>query len=161
MMGLASVVSQCIMSIGALRQINQIFRKHLKCLKKSDDDVCRNVLGFGQTSPQDEGEISCSKCNLILVLILICLYFDYVDAFAACHKTPVLYIIAINKATILVLLIIRVAEVAREHGWHPPKSLDSDENFKPEHTLFCRELRFVAIYALFLEIFGIKGGLFG
>ena len=50
----------------------------------------------------------------------------------------------------------RVAEVAREHGWHPPKSLDSDENFKPEHTLFCRELRFVAIYALFLEIFGHK-----
>ena len=44
---------------------------------------------------------------------------------------------------------VRVAEVAREHGWHPPKSLDSDENFKPEHTLFCRELRFVAIYALF------------
>ena len=43
----------------------------------------------------------------------------------------------------------RVAEVAREHRWHPPKSLDSDENFKPEHTLFCRELRFVAIYALF------------
>ena len=38
----------------------------------------------------------------------------------------------------------RVAEVARE-----PKSLDSDENFKPEHTLFCRKLRFVAIYALF------------
>ena len=27
----------------------------------------------------------------------------------------------------------RVAEVAWEHGWHPPKSLDSDENFKPEH----------------------------
>ena len=42
-----------------------------------------------------------------------------------------------------------MAEVAREHGWHPPKSLDSDENFKPEHTLFYRELRFVAIYALF------------
>ena len=116
MMGLASVVSQCIMSIGALRQINQIFWKNLKCLRKSDDDVCRNVLGFGQTSPQDEGEISCSKCNLILVLILICLYFDDVDAFAACHMTPVLYIIAIDKATILVLLIIRVAEVAREHG---------------------------------------------
>ena len=34
-------------------------------------------------------------------------------------------------------------------GGPPPKSLDSDENFKPEHTLFCRELRFVAIYALF------------
>ena len=42
------------------------------------------------------------------------------------------------------LKLSRVAEVAREHGWHPPKSLDSDENFKPEHTLFCRELRFVA-----------------
>ena len=55
----------------------------------------------------------------------------------------------------------RVAEVAREHGWHPSKSLDSDENFKPEHTLFCRELRFVAIYALFLEIFGHKKCLFG
>ena len=55
----------------------------------------------------------------------------------------------------------RVAEVAREHGWHPAKSLDSDENFKPEHTLFCRELRFVAIYALFLEIFGHKKCLFG
>ena len=42
-----------------------------------------------------------------------------------------------------------MAEVAREHRWHPPKSLDSDENFKPEHALFCRKLRFVAIYALF------------
>ena len=49
-----------------------------------------------------------------------------------------------------------MAEVAREHGWHPPKRLDSDENFKPEHTLFCRELGVVAIYALFLEIFGQK-----
>ena len=42
-----------------------------------------------------------------------------------------------------------MAEVAREHRWHPPKSLDSEENFKAEHTLFCRELRIVAIYALF------------
>ena len=59
-----------------------------------------------------------------------------------------------------ILIGNRVAEVAREHGWHPPKSLDSDENFKPEHTLFCRELRFVAIYAL-LEILGQKKCLFG
>ena len=50
----------------------------------------------------------------------------------------------------------RVAEVAREHGCHPPKSLDSDENFKPEHTLFCRELRFVAIYALFGDLWAKK-----
>ena len=54
-----------------------------------------------------------------------------------------------------------VAEVAREHGWHPPKSLDSDENFKLKHTLFCREIRFVAIYALFLEIFGHKSAFLG
>ena len=40
----------------------------------------------------------------------------------------------------------RVAEVVRGP---PPKSLDSGKNFKPKHTLFCRELRFVAIYALF------------
>ena len=43
----------------------------------------------------------------------------------------------------------RVAEVVRGHREPPLKSLDSDENFKPEHTLFCRESRFVAIYALF------------
>ena len=53
-------------------------------------------------------------------------------------------------------MLFRVAEVAREHGWHPPKSLDSDENFKPEHTLFYRELRFVAIYALFRELLAKK-----
>ena len=35
------------------------------------------------------------------------------------------------------------------HRGPPPKSLDLDKNFKPEHTLFCRELIFVAIYALF------------
>ena len=50
-----------------------------------------------------------------------------------------------------------MAEVAREHGWPPPKSLDSDENFKPEHTLFCRELRFVAIYALCGDLWAKKG----
>ena len=38
----------------------------------------------------------------------------------------------------------------------PPKSLDSDENFKPEPTLFCRELRFVAIYALFGDLWAKK-----
>ena len=60
-----------------------------------------------------------------------------------------------------VLLRGRVAEVVRGHGGPPKKSLDSDENFKPEHTLFCRELRFGAVYALFLEIFGHKKCLFG
>ena len=62
----------------------------------------------------------------------------------------------------------RVAEVVRGHGGPPPKSLDSDENFKPEHTLFCRELRFVAICALFFGDlwakkvpFGVKTVLLG
>ena len=58
-------------------------------------------------------------------------------------------------------VLSRVAEVAREHGWHPPKSLDLDKSFKPKHTLFCLELRFVAIYALFFEIFGQKKCPFG
>ena len=51
----------------------------------------------------------------------------------------------------------RVAEVARGHGGPPPpKSLDSDENFKLKHTLFFRELRFVAIYALFGDLWSKK-----
>ena len=55
----------------------------------------------------------------------------------------------------------RVAEVARAHGRHSPKSLDSDENCKPEHTLFCRELRFVAIYALFGDLLAKKSAFLG
>ena len=51
---------------------------------------------------------------------------------------------------------VKVAEVAREHGWHPPKILDWDENFKPEHTLFFRELRLVANYTLFGELWAKK-----
>ena len=47
-----------------------------------------------------------------------------------------------------------MAEALRGHGG--PKSLDSDENFKPEHTLFCRQLRFVAIYALFGDLLSKK-----
>ena len=50
----------------------------------------------------------------------------------------------------------RVAEVARGHGGPPLKSLDSDENFKPELSLFCRKLRFIAIYALFGDLWAKK-----
>ena len=50
----------------------------------------------------------------------------------------------------------RVAEVARGHGGPPPKSLDSDENFKPENTLFCRKLRFFVIYVLFGDLWAKK-----
>ena len=31
----------------------------------------------------------------------------------------------------LTTMLVRVAEVAREHRWPPPKSLDLDENFNP------------------------------
>ena len=64
----------------------------------------------------------------------------------------VLVLVMIKYSTFLYkykYISARVAEVAREHGWYPPKILDWDKNFKPEHTLFCRKLRFVAIYALF------------
>ena len=44
---------------------------------------------------------------------------------------------------------------------HTTKSLDPDGNFKPKHTLFCRELRFVAIYALFFGDLWAKKCLFG
>ena len=54
------------------------------------------------------------------------------------------------------MVVIRVAEVVRGHVGPPPKSLDSDENFKPEHTLFCCELRIVAIYALFGDVWAEK-----
>ena len=56
----------------------------------------------------------------------------------------------------LIMVRSRVAEVVRGHGGPPPKSLDSDENFKPEHTLFCRELRCVAIYTLFGDLWAKK-----
>ena len=49
-----------------------------------------------------------------------------------------------------------MAKVVRGHGGPPPKSLDLDENFKPEHTLFCRKLRFVAIYAPFGDLLAKK-----
>ena len=41
--------------------------------------------------------------------------------------------------------------------WGPPlKSLDLHGNFQPEYTLFCRELRFVAIFALFGDLWAQK-----
>ena len=44
----------------------------------------------------------------------------------------------------------------RGHGGPPPKGLDSHKNFKPEHMLFCCKLRFVAICALFENIWAKK-----
>ena len=54
------------------------------------------------------------------------------------------------------LVLDRVAEVVRGHGGPPPKSLDSDGNLKPKRTLFCRKVRFVAIYALFGDLWAKK-----
>ena len=45
------------------------------------------------------------------------------------------------RLTRLKIFRIGVAEVGRWHGGPTLKSLDSDENFKPEHTLFCCDLR--------------------
>ena len=49
-----------------------------------------------------------------------------------------------------------MAEVVRGHGGPLPKSLDSDKKFEPKLTLFCRKLRFVAIYALFGDLWAKK-----
>ena len=48
--------------------------------------------------------------------------------------------------------LTRVAEVVRRHGGAPTEKFGLGQKFKPELTLFCRELRFVAIYALFGDI---------
>ena len=55
-----------------------------------------------------------------------------------------------------VTVYVRVAEVVRGHGGPPPESLDSDESFKSEHTLFYRKLRFVAICARFGDLWAKK-----
>ena len=34
-----------------------------------------------------------------------------------------------------------MAEVVRRHEGPSPKSLDSDENFKPQHTIFCLNIK--------------------
>ena len=49
-----------------------------------------------------------------------------------------------------------MANVARRREGASPKILDSDENFKPEHRLFWRELSFIAIYALFGDLWAKK-----
>ena len=53
-----------------------------------------------------------------------------------------------------------------DKGGPPPKSLDLDENFKPEHRLFCRKSIIVEIYALFGDLwakrvpFWVKNSIF-
>ena len=47
-----------------------------------------------------------------------------------------------------------VAEVTRRHEGPSPKTLDSDENLRPNLRHFVAILKFVAIFALFFEDFG-------
>ena len=49
-----------------------------------------------------------------------------------------------------------MAEVVQSHEGPSPKSLDSDKNFKSKHMLFFRNLGFVAIYALFGDLWAKK-----
>ena len=60
------------------------------------------------------------------------------------------------------IITSRVAEVAREHGWHPPKSLDWDENFKPEHTFFLSRIKICRdLHTFFWRSLGIKSAFLG
>ena len=95
---------------------------------------------------------ACLSSSIVFVFIsnLIIAILDFIN------------IILLFETRILLLpSCTRVVEVARTREQRPPKSLDSDENFKPEHTLFCRELRFVVIYALFFRSLGIKSAFLG
>ena len=49
----------------------------------------------------------------------------------------------------------------RGHGGPPPERLDLDKNFKPEHTLFCRDIKICRDKSTFLEIYGQNKCLFG
>ena len=98
------------------------------------------------------------KDNIILKSISFlpfpyCCKYDPSSLFGP-HNSP-FFLLPLSRWN-LNTMSVRVAEVAREHGWHLLKSLDSDENFKPEHTLFYRELRFVAIYPLFGDLWAKK-----
>ena len=57
------------------------------------------------------------------------------------------------------LLFVRVAEVVRRHEWPSPKSLDSDENFKHKHTLFCRNIKIFGRLEDFWATKSVLGGI--
>ena len=82
--------------------------------------------------------------------------FDIISLVPMQHDLLVIVYFASSLIMIYIVIVIRVAEVVRGHGGPPPKSLDSDENFKPEHSLVCRKLRFVAIYAFFGDLWAKK-----
>ena len=100
---------------------------------------------------------------LVFVIVSVCLslfVFQAVhdhDSFSVCSQA---FFLSPAHTFWSLFSLARVAEVARGRGGPPPKSLNSDKNFKLEHTLFCRELRFVAIYALFGDLW-VKKSLFG
>ena len=101
---------------------------------------------------------------LVFVIVSVCLslsFFQAVhdrDSFSVCSQA---FFLSPAHTFWSLFSLARVAEVARGRGGPPPKSLNSDKNFKLEHTLFCHELRFVAIYALFWRSLGKKSAFLG
>ena len=54
-----------------------------------------------------------------------------------------------------------VAEVAQRHEGLSPKCFDSAENFKPLHTIFCREIKICRDLRNFWKTLGKKGTFLG
>ena len=84
--------------------------------------------------------------------ILIAKFHQRANIMQCYVQSTLFYLTQSKNWSTLSLSVARVAEVVRGHGELPPKNLDSDENFEPEHTLLCRKLRFVSIYALFGDL---------
>ena len=60
------------------------------------------------------------------------------------------------------IAVPRVAQVARRREGPSPKSLDSDKNFKPKHTLFCRDFKISHdLRTFFWRSMGIKSAFLG
>ena len=58
--------------------------------------------------------------------------------------------------TLSKLPLTRVAEVVRRHKRPLPKSLDSDESFKLQNTLFCRDIKICCDLRTFWKTLGRK-----
>ena len=54
----------------------------------------------------------------------------------------------------------RMAEVVQRHEGPSPKSLESGENFKPLHTLFCRDIKICRDLRTFWKSLGKKNAFF-
>ena len=66
-----------------------------------------------------------------------------------------------NFEIVLILSVFRVAEVAQSREGPSPKSLDSDENFKPLYTLFCGDIKICRNLRTFWRSLGKKSAFLG